>query len=77
MGVEGRNALDGAELVAAPGLVFVVAGVVLRVGAAVPTVDAVHEALYELDTHVLSAVSSSPWGSTSSGANSTPKNGRR
>lgn len=48
-----REQLDGAVLVAALGLVFVVAGVTLWTEAVLPTAGETHEVLYELVIHVL------------------------
>lgn len=48
-----RAQFDGAVLVAALGLVFVLGGVTLWAEAVLPTVDATHQALYGLVTHVL------------------------
>lgn len=48
-----RAQFDGAVLVAALGLVFVVAGVALWAEAVLPEVSTTHRALYELVTHVL------------------------
>lgn len=48
-----RGHLDGAVLVAALGLVFVLSGVTLWWEAVLPTVDTAHQQLYHLVTHVL------------------------
>lgn len=52
MSSSGRRRPDGSELVAALGLVFVIAGVVLWTQWLLPRTDAVHEAFYELVIHV-------------------------
>jgi len=48
-----ENRLDGSELVAALGLVFVISGVTLWWESILPTTDSVQMALYELVVHVL------------------------
>lgn len=53
MGKDGRLPSAGAELIAALGLVFVVAGVVTWSTSVLPTTDATHAALYELVVHVM------------------------
>jgi signal transduction histidine kinase len=49
----GESPLDGSELVATLGLVFVVSGVTLWWETILPSTSAVHAALYELVVHVL------------------------